>query len=94
MFESLACKKVILGFNPQSPGSIPGIIDIGLHEIVTVRIRPVELLFSLPRCGKESATQAVFPGGRGEGGVGTYHFLVTFGSQSGLLCFLKVCFLR
>ena len=79
----------------QSPGSIPGIIDIGLHhEIVTVRIRPVELLFSLPSCGKEPVPQAVFPGGRGEGGVGSYNFLVFFGSQSGLLCFLKVCFSR
>ena len=61
---------------------------------MTVRIRPVELLFSLPSCGKESVTQAVFPGGRGEGGVGSYNFLVFFGSQSGLLCFLKECFFQ
>jgi hypothetical protein len=50
---------MVLGFDPQILGSNPGTIGVGImHEIVTVRIRPVDLLFSLPPCGKEPVTQA------------------------------------
>lgn len=57
---------MVLGFDPQILGSNPGTIGVGImHEIVTVRIRPVDLLFSLPPCGKEPVTQALFPGGGG-----------------------------
>ena len=61
-----------------------------LHEIVTVRIRPVDLLFSLPPCGKEPVTQALFPGGGGGGGQLDSNFLAFFGTWGALLDFFLV----